>query len=135
MHYNRIVKSINQQTNKLRSFVKKADKFIIIAIIAVAGLIVIQMSISNSGKADVYAEIYHDSDLLMTIDLSNVGAGNFHLEYNPNITFEIFPNGGIAFTSSDCPDKICVNTGKLTKPEQTAACLPNRIILTLRKVK
>lgn len=37
--------------------------------------------------------------------------------------------GEVAFTHSDCPDKICIRTGKLNKSGQSAACLPNRIIV------
>ena len=34
--------------------------------------------------------------------------------------------GAISFYHSDCPDQICVRTGKLTKPGQAAVCLPGR---------
>lgn len=39
--------------------------------------------------------------------------------------------GAISFLSSDCPDQICVRTGKLTKPGQAAVCLPARISVRL----
>ncbi len=29
--------------------------------------------------------------------------------------------------NSNCPDKICVKTGKLTKSGQSTACVPNRV--------
>lgn len=35
--------------------------------------------------------------------------------------------GAISFLSSDCPDKTCVRTGKLTKAGQAAVCLPGRV--------
>ena len=35
----------------------------------------------------------------------------------------------VSFESSDCPDKVCVNTGKLTKDGEWAACLPNKVFL------
>lgn len=35
--------------------------------------------------------------------------------------------GAISFYHSDCPDQICVRTGKLTKPGETAVCLPGRV--------
>ena len=50
----------------------------------------------------------------------------FDLPENPNIIFEIKDNTA-AFISSDCPDKICVNTGRLSYSGQSAACLPNRV--------
>ena len=32
---------------------------------------------------------------------------------------------------SDCPDQVCVNTGKLYKAGQYAACLPNGFVLKI----
>ena len=32
---------------------------------------------------------------------------------------------GVFFESSDCPDLVCVNTGRLTREGEWAACLPN----------
>ena len=33
------------------------------------------------------------------------------------------------FISSDCPDQVCVHTGYVSKPGQSAVCLPNRVTL------
>ena len=37
----------------------------------------------------------------------------------------------IRFLSSNCPDKVCVNTGFLREDLQVATCLPNRTTLFL----
>ena len=39
--------------------------------------------------------------------------------------------GAASFLSSDCPDQICVRTGKLTKPGEAAVCLPARVSLRI----
>ena len=33
--------------------------------------------------------------------------------------------------SADCPDQVCVRTGRLTRAGQVAVCLPHRVILKL----
>lgn len=38
---------------------------------------------------------------------------------------------GVAFKSSDCPDKLCVNTGLLTQAGDSAVCLPARVSVKL----
>lgn len=38
---------------------------------------------------------------------------------------------GVKVTESDCKDKICVNTGYLTKSGQAAVCVPNGISVIL----
>ena len=40
-------------------------------------------------------------------------------------------NGAAWMEWADCPDQICVHTGKLTKPGQAAVCLPARISVRL----
>ena len=39
---------------------------------------------------------------------------------------------GVSVTGSNCPDKVCVNTGKITKPGQTIVCLPAHVSIELR---
>ncbi len=46
------------------------------------------------------------------------------------LSFEV-KDGRIRFVSSDCPDKICVNTGFIGTPAQTAVCMPNRVSVTI----
>lgn len=38
---------------------------------------------------------------------------------------------GVCFVSSDCPDKLCVNTGLLTRSGESAVCLPARVSVKL----
>lgn len=37
----------------------------------------------------------------------------------------------IRFLETDCPDKICVRTGFISKVGQSAVCLPNRIVVRI----
>jgi hypothetical protein len=37
--------------------------------------------------------------------------------------------GMVGFVRSDCPDKICVHSGFLSIPGQSAVCLPNRVVV------
>lgn len=39
--------------------------------------------------------------------------------------------GRIRFLQADCPDKICVNTGWLSRPGDMAVCLPNRVVVKI----
>lgn len=42
---------------------------------------------------------------------------------------------GVSFIYSECPDKICINTGKLTRAGDTAACVPNKVLVMLEGEK
>ena len=40
-------------------------------------------------------------------------------------------NGGVRMLSADCPDRICVRTGRITRAGQTIVCLPHRVTVTV----
>ncbi len=48
--------------------------------------------------------------------------------YNEVIVAE---NGRIRFERADCPDKICVNTGWISRPGQVAVCVPAKVIIKI----
>jgi hypothetical protein len=41
-------------------------------------------------------------------------------------------DGAVQVISSPCPEKICVKTGRISKPGQWIACLPNRVFISIR---
>ena len=43
----------------------------------------------------------------------------------------IIGDGVVWMEEADCPDKLCVNQGRISKAGQTIICLPNRIMVTI----
>ena len=41
-------------------------------------------------------------------------------------------HGSVEVLSSPCPEKICIKTGRISKPGQWIACLPNRVFISIR---
>jgi hypothetical protein len=41
-------------------------------------------------------------------------------------------DGGVEVLSSPCPEKICIKTGRISRPGQWIACLPNRVFISIR---
>lgn len=64
------------------------------------------------------------------IDLSAAGDQEFSIEDQTGlpVTFQV-KDHAIRFLSSDCPDKVCVNTGFLRNDLEVACCLPNQTTL------
>ena len=114
-------------------FYKKTDTIIIAVIIIFAAVLNIGINRLTEDK-QVQAEIYHYSALVMTVELNNNTQKSFCIPQNDNVIFTV-SDGTIRFEQSDGPDKLCVNTGKLGKSGQTAACLPNGIVVKLVPVR
>lgn len=64
-----------------------------------------------------------------TIDLSAVEAP-YTVQY-AGCTIRV-EKGAIGFTHADCPDRLCVKTGMLRHAGSAAACVPNRVVVSLR---
>lgn len=55
--------------------------------------------------------------------------GTYPLNGGTNI---LVISGGKAYiTEANCPDKICINQGKISKTGQCITCLPNRVTVTV----
>ena len=48
-----------------------------------------------------------------------------------DVVLQLDGDGSIRFIRSDCPDKICVKTGRIHLAGQSAACLPNGVIVKI----
>ena len=49
----------------------------------------------------------------------------------PPMSIVIEADGGVRVAASDCPDQYCVRRGVCRKAGDFAACVPNKVILTL----
>lgn len=111
-------------------FAKKTDFIIVAAIIAIALLAMGLYRTIYAGHA-AKAEIYYYGELAQTVDLGAKEDRTFTIPQNEHVVFHVFADGQICFESSDCPDQICVKSGKLSVIGQSAACLPNGIVLKI----
>ncbi len=68
--------------------------------------------------------------------------GKLYRSYSLGVPFEEVLENGVVLTGdgksawfehSDCPDKVCIETGKLSLSGQWAACLPNETVLKIVK--
>lgn len=112
------------------AFFRKKEMIIILAVLAVciAGLLIYRHTSADAGAK---AEIYYYSTLVMTVNLDGHIDKTFSIPQNEQVVFHLYDDGSIAFVQSDCPDKICIHTGRISRVGQSAACLPNGIILKI----
>lgn len=111
-------------------FFKKSDIFIVLALLII-GILSMSIYKANNSEKPAKAEIYYKSELVETVELTKGVDRRFSIPQNKNVVFHLEKDGSISFEESDCPDKICIKTGKLNIVGQTAACLPNKIIMKI----
>lgn len=111
-------------------FFKKTDIIIIFVIIAASAVSFAIYRHIASERAAV-AQIYYYSELVSTVELNTKTDKTFSVPQNNNVVFHLFDDGSICFEESDCPDKVCIKSGRLRLAGQSAACLPNGFILKI----
>lgn len=102
--------------------VKKADVIMLISLVFISLLLfAVMLLIPKSGGDTLVVTVngkeYCRAPLSVNTEL--------HLENNTII----IENGYAYMKNADCPDKICINQGKINKIGQTVVCLPNSVIL------
>ncbi|HHT45066.1 MAG TPA: NusG domain II-containing protein [Fastidiosipila sp.] len=116
---------------KKRPFYRRADVLIlaVIVLIAVVWLLLLQKSVPPS---EMVAVVYIDQVEVARIDLLPEHEQDFVFPERPAVRLHRDASGAIQFVESDCPDKVCINTGKLHLPYQDAACLPNMMVVSIK---
>lgn len=111
-----------------RNFFNKRDLVVIIVIFVLAFCFFYAYSLYNKGEAE-YVQILYNSQVIKELSLSE---DTEYIPYtNKNVIIEI-KDKKVHFKHSDCPDKICVNTGWLSELGQTAVCLPNKLSVVIK---
>ena len=112
------------------SFFKRTDLIIItvILVLSLAGWLVYR---AVAADRPAKAEIYHNGTLVKTVVLISGREEIFTIPQDENVVFHQYPDGSICFEQSDCPDKVCIHAGRLSMVGQSAACLPNGIVLKI----
>ncbi|RFM21063.1 NusG domain II-containing protein [Clostridium botulinum] len=84
------------------------------------------------------AVIKQNGKIIEKVDLSKVKEKrqlkiNYNDKDHKGYNIIEIDKGSIRFIDADCPDKVCIKSGVLKKPGETAACLPHKLIITIEK--
>ncbi len=107
--------------------IKKAD----IILIAVVLLLVLLWFLLTPETENTLAVITVDGKAYKTIDLKS--AKGEEIQVGNMLIYA--DNGEIWVLHSDCPDKLCENTGKIKRAGQVIACVPNKVVITIKGVE
>lgn len=116
----------------MNKLIKKADIILIVLLLLICAALLIPKQFD---KTPVKAVVYKDGKVVKEIDLSSVKEPyDFDLGSTPKAVLKV-ENGSICYSYADCHDKLCINSGKLSKPGDTAACLPSKTLVVIEGEK
>ena len=101
---------------------------VLLAVLICIVWIIIQKSTMKNGR---YADIRISGVSAARLDLDNETKKQFHGENDIDLTV-VTGNGCVYVEKSECPDKICVKTGKISAVGEQIVCLPARIVIEIK---
>lgn len=112
---------------KERKWISKTDGIVLgILVLFAAGFLLWRAVAAQPG---MNAVVTVDGEAVLQIDLQSAeDAQSYTLQ---NGVQPVAENHTVRFAESDCPDGICVETGALQKVGESAACVPNRTVVTV----
>lgn len=104
---------------------KKRDVILIASILAVALVLLLVVELTRQEGAYVLVRV--DGQETGKYELSKDAT----YELNGGTNILRIENGVAYLTDADCPDKLCVHQGKISKTGQVITCLPNKLTVTV----
>jgi len=107
------------------------NRFLVPAVLVIAVLCFIgAYTITNFGKAGSTVNVYKDGELIHTLFLSEKPQ-----TVNLGTNVILIEKDGVSMIDATCPDKLCINQGKIKNSSRSIVCLPNRIVVEFADVK
>lgn len=108
--------------------VLKRDIAVILVITAICAVALLIMD--NIRHEGLYAEIYVNGQSVKSVELSSNDNYCFTADDIQGVEFEVKDNQ-IRVKSSDCKDKICMNTGFISNTNECVICLPKKMYIII----
>jgi hypothetical protein len=110
---------------------RKNDFFLILgmAVLALVAYFLLRPGSTRSAKTLI---VQKDQKVLQRIDLRKVRTDTkLSIECQDGTVIIVYNQDGAKVESSPCPDKVCVKQGRITRPGDSVACVPEKILLTI----
>ncbi len=113
---------------------KKMDIVIIAVLLMISFVPELLFGLNHSRDAsNTYAEITISGKHYKTVPLSsNKGEDSFIVDSSLGTNVILIKDNSIAIIDADCPDKLCLEPGFVSKPGQAIVCLPNQLMVEVK---
>ena len=107
---------------------KKQDFILIFALLAVAvvAFFVISNVISKDGAK---VQVLVDGEIFYEYNLDE--NGEYSIETDMGANTLVIKDKKAYVSEADCPDKLCVKQGEISKSGQSVICLPHKLVVTI----
>lgn len=117
----------------MRNKINKYDIALILIIIAANILILVYGSFNTVEKGQRMAFVYSDNQLVGEYTLTDNYTTEFKVESSSGNGYNTvhIEDGKVWIHEASCPDKICLNQGKISNDGEIIVCLPNKMMVQI----
>ncbi len=108
---------------------QKRNTIILVSAVVVVSLAVVVFQMIFLKKEGTYALVQVQQEQRYRLDLQK--ETELVVEDETGFNKIKVKDGAIAVTEADCPDKVCVRTGYISKTGEVIACLPHELTVTI----
>ena len=110
----------------------RADR-VLILLLALASTIALSILFSSRAKPtrDVFVSIQVDGKEIERYSLVEAEGRTMRYKSAYGCNVVKIEQGGVYVLEADCPDKLCMHQGRISRPGQILVCLPNRFLVEL----
>ena len=106
----------------MKKLITKKDLILLFVVLVIGIVGILLMKSADTGKS---AEIIVDGKTTEIIDLDE------SYEKQINGVVVCCENGEVYIKESDCPDKVCIRSGRISKSGEGIICAPNRVAIKI----
>ncbi|KUO76865.1 MAG: hypothetical protein APF77_21525 [Clostridia bacterium BRH_c25] len=117
---------------------KRNDVILIASLLVLGFLSMFIISVMNTEDISKVAVIHIDNREVYKIPINNGnGEKRVDLEFSGRTGYLDIKDGAVKMEEMEieiCPQKICSETGWISKPYETIVCLPNKIVVSIENI-
>ena len=112
--------------NTLKSRKKEIIAVLVLVVIAVSSFVCIRLFAEGKG---IFVKVYVNNKLSKTFDLGS--DQEYFIETKVGYNLLIIKNNKVRILDADCPNKICVDKGYISKNGESIICIPHHVVVTV----
>lgn len=121
---------MNRKSIEKRKYFRLSD-LLVVGLVLLFAVMSFLLAFPFDKSENLSCEIAVSGRVVKTVDLSQVSETySYTVEGKLPVTLEV-SRDGVRFLEADCPDKLCVNMGKITREGQSVVCLPAQVSIRI----
>ncbi|NLM77853.1 MAG: NusG domain II-containing protein [Ruminococcaceae bacterium] len=121
--------SIKQNRQPWYRLLKWGD-WLAYGLIGCLAIVLLAFAPGRQDRGAVQAVLTREGETILTVTAEQMKAGgSAEIEAEGYHYLVEYADNRIRFAEADCPDRICVRSGWISRPGQIAACVPGQLIL------